>query len=129
MPEKTIDRTSPTPFYAQLKQILLEAIEANDLVVGEVIPTEMELMKRYGISRATVRQAVLELVNEGYLRREKGKGTFVTQPLAKIQLMESLKWFSAEMKRKGIHITRVGGMTAKTHLGTRVHETGKEFRR
>jgi GntR family transcriptional regulator len=108
MPKNLIDRTSPTPFYFQLKQILKGAIEANDLVIGDAIPTEKELMELYEISRATVRQAVLELVNEGYLRREKGKGTFVTQPPAKIQLMQSLKWFSAEMNRKGIpHTTRI----------------------
>jgi len=103
-----LDRTVPTPLYFQLKQILKRAIEANELQVGELIPPEMELMERYGISRATVRQAVLQLVNEGYLRREKGKGTFVTQPPTKIALMQSLRWFSAEMSRKGIpHTTRL----------------------
>ncbi len=103
-----IDRTIPTPLYFQLKQILKDAIESNELKIGEAIPTEMELMECFGISRATVRQAVLQLVNEGYLRREKGKGTFVTQPPAKIPLMQSLRWFSAAMARKGIpHTTQV----------------------
>lgn len=108
MPRKLVDRTSATPFYFQLKQILKRAIDANELEFGQAIPTEKELMELHGLSRATVRQAVLELVNEGYLRREKGKGTFVTHPPEKIQLMQSLKWFSAEMKRKGIpHTTRI----------------------
>jgi GntR family transcriptional regulator len=103
-----VDRSIPTPLYFQLKQILQDAIETGDLKVGDAIPTEMELVNQYGLSRATVRQAVLQLVNEGYLHREKGKGTFVTPPPAKIPLLESLRWFSGEMARKGIlHGTRV----------------------
>ncbi len=103
-----IDRTIPTPLYFQLKQILKDAIASSELKNGAAIPTEMELMECFGISRATVRHAILQLVNEGYLRREKGKGTFVTQPPAKIPLMQSLWWFSAEMARKGIpHTTQV----------------------
>jgi GntR family transcriptional regulator len=102
MPQQELDRTIPTPLYFQLKQLLQVAIESGELSIGDAIPTEMELMERYGISRATVRQAVLQLVNEGYLRREKGKGTFVTPPPTKIPLMQSLRWFSVEMARKGI---------------------------
>ena len=74
MPKDAIDRTVPTPLYFQLKQILNQAIESGELQIGRAIPTEMELMDRYGLSRATVRQAVLQLVNEGYLRRTKGTG-------------------------------------------------------
>ncbi len=108
MPRKAIDRTVPTPLYFQLKQILQQEIESGQLKSGDTIPTEMELIERYGLSRATVRQAILQLVNEGYLRRAKGKGTFVTQPPARIPLMQSLRWFSAEMARAGIpHTTRI----------------------
>jgi GntR family transcriptional regulator len=102
MSKDEIDRTVPTPLYFQLKQILKEAIEKGDLKRGDLIPTELELMQQHGLSRATVRQAILQLVNEGYLRREKGKGTFITQPPAKISIFESLRWFSADMARKRI---------------------------
>lgn len=103
-----IDKTTPTPFYYQLTQIIKEAINSGDLPVGSLIPTEKEIMKQYDLSRATVRQAILQLVNEGHLRREKGRGTFVTQPAAKIALLDSLRWFSAEMTRKQIpHKTTV----------------------
>ena len=108
MAKDELDRSVPTPLYYQLKQILKQAIESGELQVGDVIPTELELMGQYTLSRATVRQAVLQLVNEGFLRREKGKGTFVTEPPAKIPIFQSLRWFSAEMARTGIpHATRV----------------------
>jgi len=45
---------------------------------GEKIPSETALQESYNVSRQTVRKAILELTNEGFLRREKGSGTFVS---------------------------------------------------
>ncbi len=97
-----IDKSVPTPLYYQLLQILKREIESGALAPGDAIPTERELMERYGISRATVRQAVLQLVNEGFLRREKSKGTFVTTPPSTLRFMEDLRGFSAAMTKRGI---------------------------
>lgn len=74
-----IDRRSPIPLYVQLKQLLLEQIHST-WKSGELIPGETRLEEHYGVSRITVRQALAELVNEGYLTRQRGKGTFVTEP-------------------------------------------------
>jgi len=76
----TIDRTSPMPLYFQLKQILLQKIDAGDWKPGDLIPGEQELQETHGISRTTVRQTLAELVNEGRLHRQRGRGTFVTRP-------------------------------------------------
>lgn len=76
----TIDKESPVPLYYQLKQILVEQIEAGTWRPDEAIPTEKELQERYELSRTTVRQAINELANEGYLYRQRGKGTFVARP-------------------------------------------------
>jgi GntR family transcriptional regulator len=97
-----INKSIPTPLYYQLLQILKKQIDSGDLRPGDVIPTEKELMGQYQISRATVRQAVLQLVNDGYLRREKSKGTFVSTPPSKFRFIEGLRGFSAEMNRHGI---------------------------
>lgn len=97
-----IDKSIPTPLYYQLFQILKTQIDSGKLKPGDTIPTENELMEQYGISRATVRQAILQLVNDGYLRREKSKGTFVTTPPSKFRFIEGLRGFSAEMKQHGI---------------------------
>ena len=73
-----IDRSSPLPLYSQLKAILLQRIE-REWEPGELIPGESALEETYGLSRITVRQALSELVNEGYLHRQRGRGTFVTR--------------------------------------------------
>ena len=76
----SIDRSSPLPLYFQLKQILLGKIEQNAWRAGDLIPSEQELQDSYGLSRTTVRQTLSELVHEGWLDRQRGRGTFVTKP-------------------------------------------------
>jgi len=76
--EKTIDRESQQKLYVQIYSIIKEKIERADWSPGTRIPTEDELCKTYDVSKATVRIAISELDREGYLRRQQGKGTFVT---------------------------------------------------
>jgi GntR family transcriptional regulator len=67
------------PRYYQLQNILLGKINAGEFAAGSKIPTEAALVKEYGISRITVRQALRALENEGLIRREPGRGTFVNE--------------------------------------------------
>lgn len=74
---KSLNRDSPVPFYHQLKDILLEEIGAlRDAQQPVLLPTEKELQEKYQVSRSVVRQAVQELVQEGVVVREQGRGTF-----------------------------------------------------
>ncbi|MEU5265750.1 GntR family transcriptional regulator [Amycolatopsis sp. NPDC021455] len=66
------------PRYYAVKVELLAVIE--ELGEGAVLPTERELCERFAVSRATVRQAVGELVLEGRLSRRQGSGTYVAGP-------------------------------------------------
>ncbi|MFC9710601.1 GntR family transcriptional regulator [Paenibacillus sp. NPDC056933] len=63
-------------------QVIIDDIKSNILSgtysVGEQIPTESALQDSYNVSRQTVRKAILELSNEGFLRSEKGSGTYVS---------------------------------------------------
>jgi GntR family transcriptional regulator, arabinose operon transcriptional repressor len=63
-------------------QIILDDIKnrilSGEYRVGEQIPTESALQEKYTVSRHTIRKAILELSNEGYLRSEKGSGTYVS---------------------------------------------------
>ena len=65
------------PMYYQLKNIIIDMIENEEIGVDECIPSEPKLMQTYNLSRTTVRKAIDELVNEGYLYKRQGKGTFV----------------------------------------------------
>src|SRR5664280_2991071 len=73
-----LDKQSHMPLYAQLKDELADCIKRGTMPVGSQIQTEPELMKQYGVGRATVREAVALLVNEGYLVKRQGIGTFVS---------------------------------------------------
>lgn len=74
-----IDRNSPLPYYFQLKLILLEKIRTNEWSPGALIPSEHDLEQQYELSRTTIRQTLGVLVNEGYLIRKQGRGTFVAK--------------------------------------------------
>lgn len=74
-----ISRDEHEKLYLQLFDILKKKIENKEWTPGMQIPTEEQLCKIFNVSRATVRNAVLELVRQGYLKRQQGKGTFVSQ--------------------------------------------------
>ncbi|MBS7132120.1 GntR family transcriptional regulator [Clostridium paraputrificum] len=93
-----IDKSSPIPVYYQLKEDILKKIREGVWKVGQCIDSERELSENYGVSRMTIRQALGELVQEGILVREKGKGTFVCEPKVKQKDMMS---FSEIIKRTG----------------------------
>ncbi|AKO93076.1 GntR family transcriptional regulator [Priestia filamentosa] len=77
---------SSTPLYIQLKQTLTEDINKGVYSPGEKLPIETDLCDIYGVSRITVRKAILDLVEDGLLTRQQGKGTFVQYPKAKREL-------------------------------------------
>ena len=72
-----IDRENHQKLYVQLSDIIKKKIATAEWPVGSQIPTEDELCKTYNVSRATVRNAVLDLSRQGYLKRQQGKGTFI----------------------------------------------------
>lgn len=99
-----IDRRSPVPKYYQLKEIIRDMIEKEELGPGEAIPPERELCERYGVSRMTARQAIMELVNEGLLYRVQGLGTFVAE--AKVpQDTGRLTSFTQDMRERGMEVS------------------------
>ncbi|SMQ72156.1 transcriptional regulator, GntR family [Bacillus sp. OV166] len=75
----TIDRSSGIPIYKQIKQILIEELQASEGETSRPFSTEQELVQRFHVSRAPVRQALKELTTEGYVYRERAKGTFPVQ--------------------------------------------------
>ena len=74
-----IDKNSPLPLYFQLQNKLLEKIKDGTYPQNKALPTEHELIQSYGVSRTTVRQAIDNLVKEGYIEKRRGVGTFVAE--------------------------------------------------
>jgi GntR family transcriptional regulator len=89
------------PLYHRIKEDLLDRIKGGHLAPGERIESELELMERYGVSRATVRQALGQLVSEGYLEIRRGLGTFVAAPKIQQGLL-GMYSFSREIERLGM---------------------------
>lgn len=74
--------TDEVPLYYQLTTLLTEKIASGQYAVGEQLPTESELVEHFGVSRITVRQALSNLEERKLIRREAGRGTFVTDHLS-----------------------------------------------
>ncbi len=75
-----IDPNSVTPMYKQVLKILSDRITSGQLKPGDKLPSETALMSEFGVSRITVRAAIIELAEDGILVRSQGKGTFVATP-------------------------------------------------
>lgn len=76
--ERKIDRSNQEKLYMQLTRILQEKIQSKDWPIGMRIPSEDDLCNMFQVSKVTVRQAVHNLVTDGYLNKIQGKGSFVS---------------------------------------------------
>jgi ABC-type glycerol-3-phosphate transport system substrate-binding protein len=86
-----IDKQSHVPLHRQVKEYLLAYIKMNSAT--NTIPPEMDITRQFGISRDTVRKAILDLVNDGVLIRIPGKGTFVRRNRDKLVFTN---WYSSQ---------------------------------
>ncbi|MEL6471017.1 MAG: phosphonate metabolism transcriptional regulator PhnF [Cyanobacteria bacterium J06623_4] len=68
---------SDSPIYIQISDQLRNSIQAGRYQVGDKLPPESELAQQFGVNRHTLRQAIALLRQEGALRVDRGKGTFV----------------------------------------------------
>jgi len=92
-------RRSPKPLYRQLKDRLLRELEVGERQPHSQLPSEREWVKRLGISRITVRQALMELVQQGYLYTVPGKGFFVGEKKKAHELNAFLSFTAASEGR------------------------------
>lgn len=96
----SIDSVSSQPLYLQIKTLLAQRILDGDYAPHERLPSESELMKAFGVSRITVRQALRDLHAEGLVFSVQGKGTFVAKPKA-VQDVQRLQGFGESMVPQG----------------------------
>jgi GntR family transcriptional regulator len=98
----------PLPMYYRLQALILRDIESGSLGPGSMIPPERRLVESYGLSVGTVKKAILNLVNEGYLYRIQGKGTFVAGTSLRresLRYYHLLERFGGEEKELSVHLT------------------------
>lgn len=96
-----------TPAYQQIKDYVLAAIHAGEWREGDQIPSENELVRRFGVARMTVNRAIRELAAEGVLTRSQGAGTFVAATKYQSTLIE-IKSIADEIRARGhIHSAEV----------------------
>jgi len=96
-----LDKSIPISLFYQLKSILLEAIDKGDYQVDSMIPTGKGLSQMFQISRTTVRQAITEMVQDGWLYRIASKGTFVARLKIKQDFIKRLETFTESISRTG----------------------------
>jgi GntR family transcriptional regulator len=95
-----IDRESKLPLYHQLYDLLRSAILRGDWGPGAILPSESELLDRHQVSRATVRQALEALVQEGLIYRQRGRGSFVAHPVMEHATVRIIS-FTEDMRQRG----------------------------
>ena len=96
-----LNKNLPIPLYHQLKNILLDSIRTAELKPNDRLPTETEIAEQYGVSKATVRQALGQLASEGVLQRVQGRGTFIATPRVNLGPTQ-LDSFTLQMTARGL---------------------------
>jgi GntR family transcriptional regulator len=77
METKLLDKNDVVPLYVQLHRIIKELILKGEYKEGDLLPSEAAMMNTFNTTRGTVRKAISELVKEGLVYQNQGKGTFV----------------------------------------------------
>lgn len=104
---KEINRETPIPLYYQVSQILWREIQSGVYQPGDFIPTEKELQQRFQVSRATIRQAIAELMYSGVLERHRSKGTMVTKSPFEVTLRELGSFTNEFLSQNQPLVTRI----------------------
>lgn len=93
-------RSTGVPYYVQVAAAVRTLLRDGRWRPGELIPSESGLCEMFGVSRTAIRQALAELVDEGLLQKEKGRGTFVSRPQVTLAVQE-MRGFFDEMADRG----------------------------
>ncbi len=99
--EYIINHDSKVPLYYQLKEQIQKDILNGGYQEGDLIPSERELSDQYDLSSTTIRRALNDLVQENFLERKAGKGTFVRQKKVKRDLRKVIG-FTKNMQEMGL---------------------------
>ncbi|WP_297815072.1 GntR family transcriptional regulator [uncultured Lactobacillus sp.] len=88
--------------YEEIQQTLLKKISDGTYPVGSIIPKELELAKKYSVSRPTVNHAIQNLVKDGFLEQRKRRGTIVKRNKIEQEFTHVIKSYNEEMEQNGL---------------------------
>lgn len=95
------------PRYVEIQQYLAKKIRDGEFREGDLLPTEQELQKMFGVSRITVTTALREMVKDGIIYRVQGKGTFVAETKKELDIYKMVNTSIAEnaydLHASGVH--------------------------
>ena len=94
-----LDKDSMVPLYRQLARSVEKRIQDGSFPEGSRIPSEQELMRRFGLSRVTVRQAMEDLFQRSIIVRKQGLGTFVQKPMMSQEVDDLFGFYPALLNR------------------------------
>lgn len=100
-PSPQLSEQRASPLYLQLYHLLRREIVNGNWQPGDQLPSEHQLVDRYQVSRATVRQAMQELLADGMIERKRGRGSFVATPSLEQNLVRIVS-FTEDMQRRGM---------------------------
>jgi GntR family transcriptional regulator len=109
----------PTPVYYQLEKAIQAHIESGRLAVNEPLPPERDIAKINGLSLATVRRALQNLVQNGFLHRIQGKGTFISNTALrrkKVRYYPLVKHFTDDILEPGIKLMALRRIKGQGHI-------------
>lgn len=117
-------KNNDVPLYTQFAERFRRMILSGDLSVGDQFPAEIDLAKKYGVARITIRNAINQLVREDLLVRRRGKGTFVAEPKIERDLV-NVASFTERMQSRGIRAGaichEINELKADDNLSKKLH--------
>jgi len=96
-----LSRDSKEPLWQQLVAVLRDGIETGALAPDQALPSEADLIDRYGVSRTVVREALAELVRRGQIYKIRAKGSFVSPPRRDLSFIGSNAGSSEDLAGTG----------------------------
>ncbi|GAA1572119.1 HTH-type transcriptional repressor NagR [Leucobacter aridicollis] len=101
----SLDRFADAPLWQQLSSALREEIDEGRLRPDQALPSESELINRYGVSRTVVREALADLVRAGLIYKVRARGSFVSPRRPELKFVGSMMGSSADLEATGRIIT------------------------
>src|SRR2546427_4941578 len=104
LPRPALDRRPGLALYAAVEEAIEALIQERQLAPGDALPPEQELQALFGVSRATIRQALSGLEQRRIVERHQGRGTFLAIPTMELSLPQ-LTGFSEQVRARGMRPT------------------------